>query len=249
MTPTETMKVCAMTTCATGRCGVTGPHIHGNMVRQVADDQDKTQRGGTNGPHAHGNTARSVVDDLNAEGTGQQKTVKPPPQQPAQPQYANYWALLMWKKTTRNTGRSGCQNSDPTQHAKGRTGDCPGPRKETATQRDVTQGVRTPPSWTHQPPQPPSYPPTPHLLFEALLASLRDQPLASGVSPARQTSERTQSPMALSQSFESPFLGDMEGEDDLFAEEEGTDDEEAAVMAQHLKMQQRMQQAQEQVKA
>jgi len=74
-----------------------------------------------------------------------------------------------------------------------------------------------------------------------------DQPLASGVSPARQTSERTQSPMALSQSFESPFLGDMEGEDDLFAEEEGTDDEEAAVMAQHLKMQQRMQQAQEQM--
>ena len=26
------------------------------------------------------------------------------------------------------------------QHAKGRTGDCPGPRKETATQQNVTQG-------------------------------------------------------------------------------------------------------------
>ena len=32
------------------------------------------------------------------------------------------------------------ERSDPTQHAKGRTGDCPGPRKETTTRRDVTQG-------------------------------------------------------------------------------------------------------------
>ena len=30
--------------------------------------------------------------------------------------------------------------SNPTQHAKGRTGDCPGPRIETATRRNVTQG-------------------------------------------------------------------------------------------------------------
>ena len=32
------------------------------------------------------------------------------------------------------------ESSDPTQHAKGRTGDCPGPRKETTTRRTVTQG-------------------------------------------------------------------------------------------------------------
>ena len=32
------------------------------------------------------------------------------------------------------------ERSDPTQHAKGRTGDCPGPRKETTTRRNVTQG-------------------------------------------------------------------------------------------------------------
>ena len=32
------------------------------------------------------------------------------------------------------------QRSDPTQHAKGRTGDRPGPRKETATGRNVTRG-------------------------------------------------------------------------------------------------------------
>ena len=30
------------------------------------------------------------------------------------------------------------ENSDPTRHAKGRTGDCPGPRKETTTRRNVT---------------------------------------------------------------------------------------------------------------
>ena len=40
--------------------------------------------------------------------------------------------------TTRNTGRS-----DPTQHAEGRTGDCPRPRKETATRQNVT-GVPPP---------------------------------------------------------------------------------------------------------
>ena len=32
------------------------------------------------------------------------------------------------------------ESSDPAQHAKGRTGDCPGPRKETTTRRNVTQG-------------------------------------------------------------------------------------------------------------
>ena len=32
------------------------------------------------------------------------------------------------------------ERSDPPQHAKGRTGDCPGPRKETATRRNVTRG-------------------------------------------------------------------------------------------------------------
>ena len=31
------------------------------------------------------------------------------------------------------------ESSDPTQHAKGRPGDCPGPRKETTTKRNVTQ--------------------------------------------------------------------------------------------------------------
>ena len=33
------------------------------------------------------------------------------------------------------------ESSNPTQHAKGTTGECPGPRKETTTRRNVTQGA------------------------------------------------------------------------------------------------------------
>ena len=90
--------------------------------------------------------------------------VKRPRQQPAHPQYANYWAPLTrkwhipphpaqpqhtnhWAPRTRKRHQQEprpqqpTERSDPTQHAKGRTGDCPGPRKETATYRNVTQGV------------------------------------------------------------------------------------------------------------
>ena len=38
------------------------------------------------------------------------------------------------------TWAGGGGSSDPTQHAKGRTGDCPGPRKGTTTRRNVTRG-------------------------------------------------------------------------------------------------------------
>ena len=81
----------------------------------------------------------------------------------AHPQYANYWAPLTRKRhipphpaqpqhtndgapRTRKRHQQEhrpqrpTERSDPTQHAKGRTGDCPGPRKETATRRNVTQG-------------------------------------------------------------------------------------------------------------
>ena len=91
------------------------------------------------------------------------KTVKRPRQQPAHPQYANYWAPLTRKRHTmphsaqpQHTNywaprtRKGHQqehrpqrpteSSDPTQHAKGRTGDRPGPRKGATTRRNVTQG-------------------------------------------------------------------------------------------------------------
>ena len=90
-------------------------------------------------------------------------TVKRPRQQPAHPQYANYWAPLTRKRhTTPHSAQSQHANywaprtrkrhqqehrpqrptesSDPTQHAKGRTGDRPGPRKGATTRRNVTQG-------------------------------------------------------------------------------------------------------------
>ena len=107
------------------------------------------------------------------------KTVKRPRQQPAHPQYANYWAPLTrkrhtmphsaqpqhtndWAPRTRKRHRQEHrpqrprERSDPTQHAKGRTGDCPGPRKGATTRRNVTQGGVPP---TAPPPPPLRTPP------------------------------------------------------------------------------------------
>ena len=84
---------------------------------------------------------------------GTAKTVKRPLQQPAQPQYANYWTPLMrkrhilphpaqpqhtnhWALRTQKQHQQEHQpqrpteSSDPTQRANGRTGDCPGPVKK-----------------------------------------------------------------------------------------------------------------------
>ena len=94
---------------------------------------------------------------------GQQKQSNDPHNNQHNPQYANYWAPLTHKRhipphsaQPRHTDhwaprmrkrhqqehrpQRPRERSDPTQHAKGRTGDCPGPRKETATRRNVTQG-------------------------------------------------------------------------------------------------------------
>ena len=91
------------------------------------------------------------------------KTVKRPRQQPAHPQSANYWAPLTrkrhtmphsaqsqhanhWAPRTRKRHQQEhrpqrpTESSDPTQHAKGRTGDRPGPREGATTRRNVTQG-------------------------------------------------------------------------------------------------------------
>ena len=93
------------------------------------------------------------------------KTVKRPRQQPAHPQYANYWAPLTrkrhtmphsaqpqhtnyWAPRTRKRHQQEHRPQRPTessntaQHAKGRTCDCPGPRKGTPTRRNFTQGGR-----------------------------------------------------------------------------------------------------------
>ena len=113
------------------------------------------------------------------------KTVKRPWQQPAHPQYANYSAPLTrkrhtmphsaqsqhanyWAPRTRKRHQQEhrpqrpTESSDPTQHAKGRTGDRPSPRKGATTGRNVTQGVRPTPTNTKPDPiytlTPPSQP-------------------------------------------------------------------------------------------
>ena len=63
-TPAETMKVRVMPTCTTGRGGVIGPHAHGNVVRQVADDQDNTRRVGTTLGLMHTETRRDMWRDM-----------------------------------------------------------------------------------------------------------------------------------------------------------------------------------------
>ena len=61
---------------------------------------------------------------------------------PAQPQHANYWAPRTRKRHQQeHRPQRPTERSDPTQHAKGRTGDRPGPRKGATTRRNVTQGV------------------------------------------------------------------------------------------------------------
>ena len=92
------------------------------------------------------------------------KTVKrPSSRRTAHPQYANYWAPLTrkrhipphpaqprhtndWAPRTRKRHQQEhrpqrpTERSDPTQHAKGRRGDCPGPRKGATPRRNVTRG-------------------------------------------------------------------------------------------------------------
>ena len=130
---------------------------------QGLDGQYNAWRSGAPRPHAHRNSARQVVDNRRAaEVRGPQKPSnnpcnnqhhlgthkRHPPQparMPAQPQHTNHWAPRTRKRhhqEHRLQRPTKCSN--PTQHAKGRTGDCPGPRKDTATQRNVTGGTPTP---------------------------------------------------------------------------------------------------------
>ena len=66
--------------------------------------------------------------------------------------HTNYWAPRTRKQHQQeHRPQQLTESSDPTQHAKGRTGDCPGPRKGATTRRNVTQGGG-------YPPPPPWYP-------------------------------------------------------------------------------------------
>ena len=68
------------------------------------------------------------------------------PPHPAQPRHTNDWAPRTRKRHQQeHRPQRPTERSDPTQHAEGRTGDCPGPRKETTTRRNVTQPPPPPP--------------------------------------------------------------------------------------------------------
>ena len=63
------------------------------------------------------------------------------------PSTPNHWAPRTRRRHQQeHRPQRPTESSDPTQHAKGRAGDCPGPRKEPATRRNVTQGTQPPPS-------------------------------------------------------------------------------------------------------
>ena len=101
----------------------------------------KTQQ--PDGAHAHGNTARRVVDNRNVEGCGQQRPKNDPRHNHHNPQYANHWAPLTRKRHQQeHRPQRLTERSDPTEHATERTGDCPGPPKETGMLHTGGGGVR-----------------------------------------------------------------------------------------------------------
>ena len=139
-----------------GRPAVRGKRTYGGRPGHRVEEQgtwaSRTQN------HSEAGYGRPVD-----RGAWTAKTVKRLRQQPAHPQYANYWAPLTRNRHTmphsaqpQQTNSRGSrtrkrhqqehqpqqptESSDPTQHAKGRTGDCPGPRKGATTRRNVTQG-------------------------------------------------------------------------------------------------------------
>ena len=137
-----------------GRPTVRGKRTYGGRPGQRVEEQGTwaAQK------HSEAGYGRPV-----GRGVWTAKTVKRPRQQPAHPQYANYWAPLIrkrhtmphsaqpqhtnyWAPRTRKRHQQEhrpqrpTESSDPTQHAKGRTGDRPGPRKGATTRRNVTQG-------------------------------------------------------------------------------------------------------------
>ena len=137
-----------------GRPTVRGKRAYGGRPGQRVEEQ------GTWAAQKHSEAGDGWPVD---RGVWTAKTVKRPRQQPAHPQYANYWAPLTrkrhtmphsaqsqhanyWAPRTRKRHQQEhwpqrpTESSDPTEHAKGRTGDCPGPRKGATTRRNVTQG-------------------------------------------------------------------------------------------------------------
>ena len=112
------------------------------------------------GAHAHRNTERQVVDGLRTEVCGRQKQSNNQHNNQHSPQYANHWAPQTRKRHQQEyRPQRPTERSDPTQHAKGRTGDCPGPRKGATTVTNVTQGgvlALAAPGWGPEATRPPA---------------------------------------------------------------------------------------------
>ena len=97
---------------------------------------------GTPGPtEAHNNrAAQHTQEQYNAQAHRADKGAQMI--HPAQPKHTNHWAPRTRKRHQQeHRPQRSTESSSLTQHAKGRTGDYPGPRKETTTRRNVTQGV------------------------------------------------------------------------------------------------------------
>ena len=137
-----------------GRPAVRGKSTYGGRLGQRVEEQ------GTWASQKHKEAGYGRPVD---RGVWTAKTVKRPRQQPAHPQYANYWAPLTgkrhtmphsaqpqhtnhWAPRTRKQHQQEhwpqrpTESSDPTQHAKGRAGDRPWPCKGASTRQNVTQG-------------------------------------------------------------------------------------------------------------
>ena len=124
------------------------------------------------GPHAHRNTARQAMDGLWTEARGQQKQSNDPGNNQHSPNTPTTGLRERGNEHQQeHRPQRPTESSDPTQHAKGRTGDCPGPRKETTTQENVTRGDRRRLSLRESggvsgrrvdPPRPPLTRPRPH---------------------------------------------------------------------------------------
>ena len=91
---------------------------------------------------------RLTAQPADPQGLGQPRGGEgspPPPYSPPNcrtPLGVTHWLAAAPVKRHHNEHRPQrpSEHHDPTQHMKGRTGDCPGPRKETGTRWNVTHG-------------------------------------------------------------------------------------------------------------
>ena len=130
--------------------GAHNAHVH--QVRRRSDWAPRTRQrgeagGGRPGQHAEGwsngasrtqKRGETWSGRPGREGEWAAKTVQRPPQQPAQPPVRQLLGPATAATTPQKEHRPQrpTERSDPTQHAKGRTGD-----KETTTRRNVTPGA------------------------------------------------------------------------------------------------------------